>query len=74
MQEKCPPGRGVEPLPASRANRRHGQRHVQADSARQELFKKVNCPSNSPPSEKRTLKNKSKSSSKTKRGLVSKAR
>jgi transposase len=49
-------------------------RHVQADSARQELFKKASCPRSSPPSEKRTLRNKSKSSSKTKRGLVSKAR
>ena len=49
-------------------------RHVQADAARQELFKKASCDSNSPPSAKRTLKNKSKSSSKTKRGLASKAR
>jgi len=49
-------------------------RHVQADAARQELFKKATCPSNSPPSAQRTLKNNSKSSSKTKPGLVSKAR
>jgi transposase len=49
-------------------------RHVQADSARQELFKKVTCPINSLPSARPTLTNKSKSSSKTKRGLVSKAR
>jgi transposase len=49
-------------------------RHVQADAARQELFKKASCPSNSLPSAKRTLKNSSKSSSKTKRGLASKAR
>ena len=49
-------------------------RHAQADAARQELFKKASCASNSPPSAKRTLKNKSKSSSKTKRGLASKAR
>lgn len=49
-------------------------RHVQADAARQELFKKASCPSNSPPSAKRTLKNRCKSSSKTKRGLASKAR
>jgi transposase len=49
-------------------------RHVQADSARQELFKKASCPSSLPPSVKRTPKNKSKSSSKTKRGLASKAR
>ena len=49
-------------------------RHVQADTARQELFKKASCDSNSPPSAKRTRKNKSKSSSKTKRGLASKAR
>ena len=31
-------------------------RHVQADSARQELFKKASCPSSSPPSAKRILK------------------
>ncbi len=49
-------------------------RHVRADAARQELFKKATCPSSSPPSAKRTPKNKSKSSSKTKRGLASKAR
>lgn len=49
-------------------------RHVQADAARQELFKKASCVSNSPPSAKRTLKNTSESSSKTKHGLASKAR
>jgi transposase len=49
-------------------------RHVQADPARQELFKKATCPSSSPPSAKPILRNKSKSSSKTKRGSVSKVR
>jgi transposase len=49
-------------------------RHVKADAARQELFKKATCPINSPPSAKPILRNKSKSSSKMKRGLVSKAR
>ncbi len=49
-------------------------RHVRADPARQELFKKATCPSSSPPSAQRTPKNKSKSSSKTKPALVSKAR
>jgi transposase len=49
-------------------------RHVQADSARQELFKKASCPGSSPPSAKRTPQNRFKSSSKTKRGLASKAR
>lgn len=48
-------------------------RHVQADAARQELFKKASCLSSSPPSAKRTPENRSKSSSKTKRGLASKA-
>ena len=48
--------------------------HVQADPARQELFKKVNCPSNSLPSARRIQKNESKSSFKTKRDSVSKAR
>lgn len=48
--------------------------HVQADPARQELFKKANCPSNSLPSARRIRKNKSKSSFKTKRDSVSKAR
>lgn len=49
-------------------------RHTQADAARQELFKKANCVNRSPPSVKRTPRNKSRFSSKTKRGLVSKAR
>jgi transposase len=49
-------------------------RHAEADPRRQELFKKVNCPKSSPPSAKRTRKSKSKSSSKTRRGSVSKGR
>lgn len=48
--------------------------HAQADPARQELFKKANCPSNSLPSARRIRENKSKSSFKTKRDSVSKAR
>ena len=49
-------------------------RHVQADPARQELFKKATCPGNLLPSAKPIRRSKSKSSSKTKRGLASKAR
>lgn len=47
-------------------------RHAQADPGRQELFKKANYPTSSLPSAKRTLKSKSKSSSKTRRGSASK--
>jgi transposase len=49
-------------------------RHVQADPARQALFKKANCPSNSRPSPPRTPTSSSKSSSRTKRDSGSKAR
>ena len=49
-------------------------RHPEADPGRQELFKKANCPTSSLPSAKHTRISKSKSSFKTKRGLVSKAR
>lgn len=49
-------------------------RHAKADPGRQELFKKVNCPTSSLPSANRIRKSKSKSSSKTRRGSASKAR
>lgn len=49
-------------------------RHPQADPGRQALFKKANCPASLPSSAKRTRKRKSKSSSKTRRGLASKER
>ncbi len=49
-------------------------RHAEADPRRQELFKKANSPTSSLPSAKRTLKSKSKSSSKTRRGSASKGR
>lgn len=49
-------------------------RHVQSDPARQEHFKKTNCPSNSPSSAKRIPTNTSRSSFKTKQDSVSKAR
>lgn len=49
-------------------------RHAEADPGRQELFKKANYPTSSLPSAKRTLKSKSKSSSKTRRGSASKGR
>jgi transposase len=49
-------------------------RHVKADPARQALFKKVTCPSNSPPSKPRIPTSNSKSSLKMKRGLDNKAR
>lgn len=49
-------------------------RHVKADPGRQELFKKVDYPTNSRPSVERTRKSKSKSSSKTKLGSANKGR
>jgi transposase len=49
-------------------------RHAQADPARQALFKKVNCPSASPPFAKPIRTSSSRSSSKTRRGSASKAR
>lgn len=49
-------------------------RHAEADPARQELFKKANCPPNSPPSDKRTPTSKSKSSFRMKPASGSKAR
>lgn len=49
-------------------------RHAEADSARQELFKKANCPKSLLPSAKPIRKSASKSSSKTRRGSASKGR
>ena len=49
-------------------------RHVKADPARQALFKKVACPSNSPSSEPRIPTSNSKSSSRMKRGSDNKGR
>jgi transposase len=49
-------------------------RHAKADLERQALFKKVSCPSDSPPSAKRTPTNNSKSSFRMRRGLASKER
>ena len=49
-------------------------RHANADLERQTLFKKLSCPSDSPPSAKRTPTSNSKSSSRTRRGLASKER
>jgi transposase len=49
-------------------------RHAEADPGRQELFKKVGCPTNSLRSAKRTRKSKPKSSSKTRRGSANKGR
>ena len=49
-------------------------RHVKADPGRQELFKKVDCPTNSLPSVERTRTNKSKFSSRTKLGSDNKGR
>ena len=49
-------------------------RHPQADPGRQALFKKANCPANSPPSARPIRNRKSRSSSKTRRGSASKER
>lgn len=49
-------------------------RHAQADPARQTLFKKVTCPSSSPPSAKRIRTSNSRSSSRTRRDSASKER